>query len=47
MNENQSGGGGQPKSVQDRLAELEKLHSAGAISDEEYAQKRDDILGSL
>ena len=35
------------RSVQDRLTELERLRDAGAISDEEYERKRNDILGSL
>jgi len=36
-----------PSSVQERLAELDKLRDTGVISDEEYTKKRDDILGSL
>ncbi len=36
-----------PTSVQERLAELDGLRNSGAISDTEYTQKRDDILGSL
>jgi len=34
-------------SIQERLAELERLHDSGVISDDEYATKRNDILGSL
>ena len=40
-------GGGSSKSVEERLAELDQLHDSGVVSDEEYAAKRDDILGSL
>lgn len=34
-------------SIEERLAQLDALRTAGAITDEEYAQKRSDILGSL
>ena len=34
-------------SVQERLAQLDELRAAGAISENEYAQKRSEILGSL
>jgi uncharacterized membrane protein YdbT with pleckstrin-like domain len=34
-------------SVEERLAQLDRLRASGAISEEEYAQKRSDILGSL
>lgn len=37
----------QPKSVADRLHELESLRSAGAITDAEYAAKREHIIGEL
>ena len=48
MREDQPAGApAQPSSVQDRLAELDKLRETGVISDEEYTKKRDDILGSL
>ena len=44
----ETGGTGSPsKSVEERLAELDHLRDSGAISDEEYATKRDDILGSI
>lgn len=33
--------------IEERLAKLEELHAAGTITDEEYAEKRSDILGSL
>ncbi len=47
IREQGGGSGPTPKSVEDRLAELDRLHDSGAISDEEYAAKRNDILGSL
>ncbi len=34
-------------SIEERLAKLEQLRTAGAITDDEYAKKRDEILGSL
>ncbi len=34
-------------SVEERLAKLAQLRDSGAITDDEYAQKRNDILGSL
>ncbi len=34
-------------SVADRLAELDQLRASGAITDDEYATKRSDILGDL
>ena len=37
----------QPASVSDRLAELDRLKAAGALTDEEYETKRQDIIGSL
>jgi uncharacterized membrane protein YdbT with pleckstrin-like domain len=40
-------GGSATASIQDRLAQLDELRAAGAISDVEYAQKRTEILGSL
>lgn len=44
----QAGGAGSTsKSVEDRLAELDHLRSTGMISDDEYATKRAEILGSL
>lgn len=43
------GTGGQvvPKGIESRLRTLQRLHSEGLISDEEYAAKRADILGEL
>lgn len=35
------------RSPKERLASLSELHDAGVISDEEYEQKRADILASL
>lgn len=32
------------RSIEDRLANLQKLHSAGHISDEEYLRRRQSIL---
>ena len=37
----------QPKSVAERLQELESLRNAGAISDTEYAAKREHIIGEI
>jgi uncharacterized membrane protein YdbT with pleckstrin-like domain len=34
-------------SIEERLAKLERLRDSGAISDDEYTTKRDEILGSL
>jgi len=34
-------------SVEERLAKLAQLRDSGAITEDEYAQKRNDILGSL
>ena len=34
-------------SVEERLAQLDRLRASGAVTDEEYAAKRADILGSL
>ena len=36
-----------PASVSDRLAELDKIREAGGLSDEEYQDKRQQILDSL
>ena len=44
---NDPGGSDGQGTVEERLAKLDELHSAGTITDEEYAQKRSDILGSL
>ncbi len=38
---------GMPASVEERLAKLDALRAAGTITDDEYAEKRSDILGSL
>ena len=38
---------GDAKTVKERLAELQNLLDSGVISDQEYAQKREDILRSL
>lgn len=35
------------RSVEDRLAELDRLHSAGTISDEERAAARARVLGDV
>jgi len=45
----QGGGGGAAggESVEARLERLEGLHEKGLVSDEEYARKRDQILGEL
>ncbi len=47
MRDDTTAGTGATASVEDRLAQLERLRQAGAISEQEYAQKRSDILGSL
>jgi uncharacterized membrane protein YdbT with pleckstrin-like domain len=47
MSGSAAAGTGATASVEDRLAQLERLRQTGAISDDEYAQKRSDILGSL
>jgi hypothetical protein len=36
-----------PASVEGRLAEIEKLHKAGALSDDEYRAKRQQIIDSI
>lgn len=41
------GGAIVPKGVESRLRTLKGLHSEGLISDEEYAQKKAEILGDL
>jgi uncharacterized membrane protein YdbT with pleckstrin-like domain len=43
----QGSGGSDQQSVEERLAKLSQLRDSGAITEEEYAQKRNDILGSL
>ena len=37
----------QTSSSQERLAELEKLHKAGILTEEEYAKKRKEILDGI
>jgi hypothetical protein len=39
--------GDETSSVEDRLAHLDRLRTAGTVSDEEYAAERQRILGSL
>ncbi|MDZ7736952.1 MAG: SHOCT domain-containing protein [Gammaproteobacteria bacterium] len=46
------GGGGEAgaaggKTVEERMATLDKLREEGLISDEEYAAKREEILGDI
>jgi uncharacterized membrane protein YdbT with pleckstrin-like domain len=47
MRDDPARGGNSGPSVEARLAELDRLRDSGAVSDEEYARKRSDILGSL
>ena len=46
MNADQ-GGSEADESIEDRLAKLDALRQSGAITDDEYAAKRSDILGDL
>lgn len=41
------GGADDQESIEERLAKLDALLAAGTITDEEYAEKRSDILGDL
>ena len=36
-----------PRSTQERLSELESLHQQGIVTDQEYQEKRRQILGEL
>ena len=36
-----------PKSVKDRLSELNELHAEGLLTDDEYNNKKSDLLSSL
>lgn len=35
------------RNVEERLAELERLHTKGLVTDDEYKRKRDEILRNL
>jgi len=47
MHADEESGADDHGSIEERLAKLDTLHSAGAVTDDEYAQKRSDILGDL